>query len=83
LGVPEERQKKMGGLQALWQDVLNEHVKKPYFAMVGGGDQIYCDAVRPWSCYFLLFVVFLITPCYFLLLASSCYLLLVALLCFL
>lgn len=30
----------------LWKDVLNHHHKKPYHAMLGGGDQIYCDAVK-------------------------------------
>lgn len=30
----------------LWKDVVRHHYKKPYHAMLGGGDQIYCDSVK-------------------------------------
>lgn len=30
----------------LWKDVVRHHHKKPYHVMLGGGDQIYCDAVK-------------------------------------
>ena len=33
------------GTPHLWQDVLNEHQARPLHAMVGGGDQVYNDAV--------------------------------------
>ncbi|TIA90153.1 hypothetical protein E3P99_01665 [Wallemia hederae] len=31
------------GPHKLWDDVLKQHNEKPYHAVVGGGDQIYCD----------------------------------------
>ncbi|WFD32997.1 hypothetical protein MSPP1_004054 [Malassezia sp. CBS 17886] len=34
-----------GGADPLWRDVLEEHAKSPYHAVVGGGDQIYNDCV--------------------------------------
>ena len=33
------------GTPHLWQDVLREHEARPLHAMVGGGDQVYNDAV--------------------------------------
>lgn len=30
----------------LWKDVLRHHMVQRYHVMIGGGDQIYCDAVR-------------------------------------
>lgn len=30
----------------LWGDVLNNHAQSPFHVMLGGGDQIYCDAVK-------------------------------------
>ncbi|KAI9665246.1 MAG: hypothetical protein M1829_005784 [Trizodia sp. TS-e1964] len=31
---------------ALWNDVLRVHVMKPFHVMIGGGDQVYSDAIR-------------------------------------
>ncbi|RCK64935.1 hypothetical protein Cantr_00518 [Candida viswanathii] len=31
---------------SLWLDVLNKHEKQHYHVMLGGGDQIYCDAIK-------------------------------------
>ncbi|PWN33689.1 uncharacterized protein FA14DRAFT_136026 [Meira miltonrushii] len=42
------------GPDPLWNDCLKEHEKKPFHAVVGGGDQIYCDKLtgepemKPW-----------------------------------
>ena len=36
------------GTPHLWGDVLKEHQRAPLHAMVGGGDQVYNDAV--WKC---------------------------------
>ncbi|KAE8223507.1 hypothetical protein CF319_g3470 [Tilletia indica] len=36
---PEE----WGGADPLWNDMLAAHEKDPFHAVVGGGDQIYCD----------------------------------------
>ena len=33
------------GPDPLWRDVLNAHQTKPFHVMIGGGDQIYNDAV--------------------------------------
>lgn len=33
------------GPDPLWRDVLNTHQTKPFHVMLGGGDQIYNDAV--------------------------------------
>ncbi|QRV86604.1 transcription factor btf3 [Ceratobasidium sp. AG-Ba] len=33
------------GFDPLWTDLLEKHAEKPYHALVGGGDQIYCDAL--------------------------------------
>lgn len=40
------------GPDPLWRDVLNEHKKKPFHVMIGGGDQIYNDAVSKQTKYF-------------------------------
>jgi hypothetical protein len=36
---------KFSGPDPLWRDVLNEHQTRPFHVMIGGGDQIYNDAV--------------------------------------
>lgn len=36
---------KFNGPDPLWNDVLKKHSEKPIHALVGGGDQIYCDAM--------------------------------------
>lgn len=33
------------GPDPLWRDVLNSHQTRPFHVMIGGGDQIYNDAV--------------------------------------
>merc|ERR1712093_733537 len=33
------------GPDPLWNDVLKQHHQQPIHALVGGGDQIYCDAI--------------------------------------
>ncbi|KAI9894676.1 MAG: hypothetical protein M1814_002032 [Vezdaea aestivalis] len=33
------------GPDPMWRDVLNTHQTSPFHAMIGGGDQIYCDKV--------------------------------------
>ncbi|MCJ1311100.1 hypothetical protein MMC25_004770 [Agyrium rufum] len=33
------------GPDPLWRDVLNQHQTKPFHVMIGGGDQIYNDAI--------------------------------------
>lgn len=33
------------GYDPLWEDMLEKHHLQPYHCMVGGGDQIYCDAL--------------------------------------
>ena len=35
----------MGGIQPLWRDANACHQQQPMHVMVGGGDQLYCDAV--------------------------------------
>ncbi|KAN0064036.1 hypothetical protein ACQY0O_003642 [Thecaphora frezii] len=43
------------GPDPLWNDMLAEHARAPFHAVVGGGDQIYCDKlvrepeIEPWS----------------------------------
>lgn len=32
------------GPDPLWRDVLNQHQRRPFHVMIGGGDQIYNDA---------------------------------------
>lgn len=46
LSVNSDREK--WGTPHLWQDVLNTHARQALHALVGGGDQIYNDAV--WKC---------------------------------
>lgn len=29
----------------MWTDLLANHSEKPFHALVGGGDQLYCDAI--------------------------------------
>ncbi|CAD6581578.1 MAG: hypothetical protein CYPHOPRED_001655 [Cyphobasidiales sp. Tagirdzhanova-0007] len=36
---------KYNGPDPLWNDVLKRHAQRPLHALVGGGDQIYCDAM--------------------------------------
>lgn len=31
------------GYDPVWIDLLKQHERKPFHALVGGGDQIYCD----------------------------------------
>ena len=33
------------GYDPVWEDLLLKHHAKPFHCMVGGGDQIYCDAI--------------------------------------
>ncbi|KAL1882203.1 hypothetical protein Daus18300_000689 [Diaporthe australafricana] len=35
----------LSGPDPLWRDVLNNHQSRPFHVMIGGGDQLYCDAV--------------------------------------
>ena len=35
----------LSGPDPLWRDVLNNHQTQPFHVMIGGGDQLYCDAV--------------------------------------
>ena len=37
------------GPDPLWRDVLNSHQTRPFHVMIGGGDQIYNDAVMSQS----------------------------------
>lgn len=37
--------KNFSGPDPLWRDVLNRHQSRPFHVMIGGGDQIYNDAV--------------------------------------
>jgi len=32
------------GFDPLWTDLLAKHADKPFHALVGGGDQLYCDS---------------------------------------
>ncbi|KAF9899970.1 hypothetical protein BX616_002756 [Lobosporangium transversale] len=41
----EDPEKNFNGANPLWDDLLATHDKKPFHAMVGGGDQIYNDDV--------------------------------------
>ena len=36
---------KFNGPDPLWNDVLKKHAVSPFHVLVGGGDQIYCDAM--------------------------------------
>jgi hypothetical protein len=31
------------GYDPVWVDLLDKHLEKPFHALVGGGDQLYCD----------------------------------------
>ncbi|KAG9318865.1 adenylate cyclase associated N terminal-domain-containing protein [Chiua virens] len=47
-GVNQEEFKGPGyrsGYDPMWFDLLKEHAKKPFHVLVGGGDQLYCDAL--------------------------------------
>lgn len=33
------------GYDPLWVDLLNKHAETPFHALVGGGDQLYCDSL--------------------------------------
>lgn len=35
----------LSGPDPMWRDVLNDHQSRPFHVMLGGGDQLYCDAV--------------------------------------
>lgn len=43
--ITREERVKMGGLQSLWVDMLRRHQADPLCLLVGGGDQVYADAV--------------------------------------
>ncbi|ORX99117.1 hypothetical protein K493DRAFT_213159 [Basidiobolus meristosporus CBS 931.73] len=43
----KDPQAQFGGKDPLWRDLMAQHNSKPYHAMIGGGDQLYCDAVFP------------------------------------
>ena len=46
LAVPDEKRVEMGGLPAMWHDMLRLHRnEKPFHLIVGGGDQVYSDLV--------------------------------------
>lgn len=32
------------GYDPLWTDLLSKHAEQPFHALVGGGDQLYCDS---------------------------------------
>ncbi|KAA8894830.1 hypothetical protein FN846DRAFT_785850 [Sphaerosporella brunnea] len=40
------------GPDPMWQDVLNKHKERPFHVMLGGGDQIYNDAVTKQTVHF-------------------------------
>ena len=40
------------GPDPMWRDVLNSHQTKPFHVMIGGGDQIYNDAVMKETTFF-------------------------------
>ncbi|CAE7231572.1 unnamed protein product [Rhizoctonia solani] len=33
------------GYDPLWKDLLDKHAQRPFHALIGGGDQLYCDAM--------------------------------------
>ncbi|KAG8745089.1 hypothetical protein FRC12_014663, partial [Ceratobasidium sp. 428] len=33
------------GYDPLWTDMLEKHAERPYHALIGGGDQLYCDGL--------------------------------------
>lgn len=42
----------LSGPDPMWRDVLNNHQSRPFHVMLGGGDQIYCDAVMRQTTHF-------------------------------
>lgn len=42
----------LSGPDPLWRDVLNNHQSRPFHVMLGGGDQLYCDAVMRQTSHF-------------------------------
>ena len=36
------------GYDPVWVDLLAKHAEQPFHLLVGGGDQIYCDACVVW-----------------------------------
>lgn len=42
----------LSGPDPLWRDVLNNHQSRPFHVMLGGGDQLYCDAVMRQTTHF-------------------------------
>ena len=36
------------GYDPVWVDLLAKHAELPFHALVGGGDQLYCDGYEPW-----------------------------------
>lgn len=42
----------LSGPDPLWRDVLNTHQSRPFHVMLGGGDQLYCDAVMRQTTHF-------------------------------
>ncbi|KAF8447483.1 hypothetical protein L210DRAFT_849761 [Boletus edulis BED1] len=47
-GVNQEEFKGPGyksGYDPMWFDLLRDHAKEPFHVLVGGGDQLYCDAL--------------------------------------
>lgn len=36
------------GYDPVWVDLLAKHAEQPFHLLVGGGDQIYCDACVIW-----------------------------------
>lgn len=32
------------GYDPVWMDLLSKHAETPFHALVGGGDQLYCDS---------------------------------------
>lgn len=35
------------GYDPVWMDLLRKHAERPFHALVGGGDQLYCDGYVP------------------------------------
>lgn len=42
----------LSGPDPMWRDVLNNHQSRPFHVMLGGGDQLYCDAVMRQTTHF-------------------------------
>ncbi|KAI3640566.1 hypothetical protein MIR68_001444 [Amoeboaphelidium protococcarum] len=45
LSTPQQKCEAAGGLEPLWQDLLIKHAADPFHVLIGGGDQLYNDAV--------------------------------------